>query len=40
MMSPVAGAVASTTTYNDRQGPIDLTPISESEAKHAIAATH
>jgi hypothetical protein len=39
MMSPVAGAVASTTTYNDRQGPIDLTPISESEAKHAIAAT-
>jgi hypothetical protein len=37
MISPVAGAVA--TTYNDRQGPIDLTPMSESEAKHAIAAT-
>jgi hypothetical protein len=39
MISPIAGAVASTTTYNDRQGPIDLTPISEPEAKHAIVAT-
>ena len=40
MLSPVAGAIASTTTYNDRQGPIDLTPISESEAKQVIAAAH
>jgi hypothetical protein len=38
MASPIAGAIASTTTYNDRQGPIDLTPISESEAKRVIAA--
>ena len=38
MISPLAGAIASTTTYNDRQGPIDLTPISEAEAKQAIAA--
>jgi hypothetical protein len=37
MISPIAGAIASTTTYNDRQGPINLTPISEAEAK-AIAA--
>ncbi len=35
MISPVAGAIASTTTYSDQQGPIDLTPISESE--HVIA---
>lgn len=39
MMSPIAGAIASTTTYDDRQGPIDLTQISEAEAKQAIAAT-
>jgi hypothetical protein len=38
VVSPVAGAVAGSSTYNDRQGPIDLTPISESDAKHAIAA--
>lgn len=37
MVSPIAGAIASTTTYNDRQGPIDLTPISAAEAKQAIA---
>jgi hypothetical protein len=38
MMSPIAGAIASTTTYDDRQGPIDLTPMSASEAKQVIAA--
>jgi hypothetical protein len=38
MISPVAGAIASTTTYNDRQGPINLTPMSEAEAKQAVAA--
>lgn len=39
MISPIGGLLASAATYNDRQGPIDLTPISESEAKQAIAAT-
>jgi hypothetical protein len=38
IISPIGGAIASASTYNDRQGPIDLTPISESEAKQAIAA--
>jgi hypothetical protein len=38
MISPIAGAIASTTTYNDRQGPINLTPMSEAEAKQVIAA--
>ena len=38
MISPVGGVIASAATYNDRQGPIDLTPINESEAKQAIAA--
>jgi len=38
VISPVAGAIAGSSTYNDRQGPIDLTPISESEAKQAVAA--
>jgi hypothetical protein len=38
VISPVAGAIAASSTYSDRQGPIDLTPISESGAKHAIAA--
>jgi hypothetical protein len=39
MISPLGGLIAEAATYNDRQGPIDLTPISESEAKQAIAAT-
>jgi hypothetical protein len=38
MISPIGGLIASAATYDDRQGPIDLTPISESEAKQAIAA--
>jgi len=38
VISPIGGLVAAAATYNDRQGPIDLTPISESEAKQAIAA--
>jgi Protein of unknown function (DUF2846) len=38
MISPLGGLIASAATYNDHQGPIDLTPISESEAKLAIAA--
>lgn len=38
MISPIAGAIASTTTYDDRQGPIDLKPMSAAEAKQAIAA--
>lgn len=37
-ISPLGGLVASAATFNDRQGPIDLTPISEAEAKQAIAA--
>jgi hypothetical protein len=40
MISPVAGAIASTTIYDDRQGPIDLTPIGAAEAKQVIAAAH
>jgi hypothetical protein len=38
MISPLGGAVASVATFNDRQGPIDLIPISEAEAKQAMAA--
>jgi hypothetical protein len=38
MISPLGGLVAAATTYNDRQGPIDLTPIGEAEAKQAIAS--
>jgi len=37
MISPLGGLVASAATYNDH-GPIDLTPISEAEAKQVIAA--
>jgi hypothetical protein len=29
--------MAAAATYDDRQGPIDLTPMSEAEAKPAIA---
>jgi hypothetical protein len=39
MISPLAAVIAESATYNDRHGPIDLTPISESEARQAIAAT-
>jgi Protein of unknown function (DUF2846) len=38
VISPIGGLIAAAATYNDRQGPIDLTPISESEAKQAMAA--
>jgi hypothetical protein len=38
MISPLSSFISSVTTYTDRQGPIDLTPITESEAKQAIAA--
>jgi hypothetical protein len=38
VISPVGGLVAAAATYDDSHGPIDLTPISESEAKQAIAA--
>jgi hypothetical protein len=38
IISPVGGLIAAGATYNDRQGPIDLMPISEREAKQAIAA--
>jgi hypothetical protein len=38
MISPVGGLIAAAATYDDHQGPIDLTPISQSEAKQAIAA--
>jgi hypothetical protein len=38
MISPVGGLVAAAATYDDGHGPIDLTPISEAEAKQAIAA--
>lgn len=37
MISPLGGAIAAAATYTDH-GPIDLTPISEAEAKQAIAA--
>jgi hypothetical protein len=40
MVSPIAGAIASTNTYDDRQGPIDLTPIGAAEARQVMAATH
>jgi hypothetical protein len=39
MISPVGGLIAAAATYDDRQGPVDLTPISAAEAKQAIAAT-
>jgi len=39
VISPVTGLVAAAATYDDSHGPIDLTPISESEAKQAIVAT-
>jgi hypothetical protein len=38
VISPLGGLVAAAATYNDRQGAINLTPISEGEAKQAIAA--
>lgn len=38
MISPIGSVIAASATYNDRQGPIDLTPMSEAEAKEAIAA--
>jgi hypothetical protein len=38
IVSPIGGLVAAAATYNDRQGPIDLTAISESEAKQAIVS--
>ncbi len=40
MISPIGGLIAAAATYNDQQGPIDLTPMSEAEAKQAIAAAH
>ncbi|HLH91706.1 MAG TPA: DUF2846 domain-containing protein [Xanthobacteraceae bacterium] len=38
MISPLGGLIAASATYNDRQGPIDLTPITASEAKQAMPA--
>jgi hypothetical protein len=38
VISPLGGLVASAATFNDRQGPVDLTPISEAEAKQVIAS--
>ncbi len=38
MISPIGGLIASAASYDDRHGPIDLTPMSEAEAKQAIAA--
>lgn len=38
MISPIGGLITQAATYNDRQGPIDLTPISEAQAKQVIAA--
>jgi hypothetical protein len=38
MISPIGGLITAAATYDDHQGPIDLTPISEAEAKQAIAA--
>ena len=36
MISPIGGLIAAAATYNDRQGPIDLTAMSESDAKQAM----
>jgi hypothetical protein len=38
MISPIGGVIAAAASYDDRHGPIDLTPISEVEAKQVIAA--
>lgn len=38
MISPLGGLIASAASYDDRHGPIDLTPMSEAEARQAIAA--
>jgi hypothetical protein len=38
VISPIGGLIAAAATYNDRQGPIDLTPIGESEAKQAMVS--
>ena len=38
VISPLGGLIAASATYNDHQGPIDLTPISASEAKQAMPA--
>jgi hypothetical protein len=37
-ISPLGGLAAAAATFNDRQGPVDLIPISEAEAKQAIVA--
>jgi hypothetical protein len=37
MISPVGGLIAAAATYTDH-GPIDLTPVSEAEAKQVVAA--
>jgi len=39
MISPLGGAIASVAAFDDRQGPVNLAPINESEAKQAIAAS-
>jgi hypothetical protein len=36
IVSPIGGLILAAATYSDRQGPIDLKPISEAEAKQAI----
>jgi len=36
VVSPIGVLIAAAAVYNDRQGPIDLTPISESDAKQAM----
>jgi len=40
IVSPIGSMIAAPATYNDRQGPINLTPMSEAEAKQAITAAH
>ena len=37
IVSPIGGLILAAATYSDHQGPIDLRPISESEAKQAMA---
>ena len=39
MISPVGALAASAATYDDRQGPINLTPISESEGPTAAGSS-
>jgi hypothetical protein len=38
MISPIGGLIVAGASYDDRHGPIDLTPMTDAEARQAIAA--